>query len=80
MVRRKKLTKAQYRLLRQTHEKDAELWLDNATDIQRAMLWKLERRGYLYIRRDCILGNNYGVIDTYCIITLTEKGWGIVYP
>jgi len=80
MVRRKKLTKAQYRLLRQTHEKDAELWLDNATDIQRAMLWKLERRGYLYIQRDYDLGANYGAIDVYCTIMLTEKGYGIVYP
>lgn len=69
-----KLTRAQRRTLRRCAGQDVNVWLDMATEIQRAMFWKLERRGYLYIQRDWCMGPNYGVVDTFDFVELTCKG------
>jgi hypothetical protein len=69
-----KLTKVQKRVLRLAIDQDACEWLDMATEIQRAMFWKMEQRGYLYIRRDVEMAWGYGVLDSFDTITPTDKG------
>jgi len=69
-----KLTKAQRRELKRAVNQDACVWLDMATEIQRAMFWKLEQRGYLYIRRDVELSWGFGVLDSFDTIVPTAKG------
>ncbi len=78
---RRKLTKAQRRLLKQAANQDATVWLDMATDIQKAMFWKMERRGYLYLQQNWFLdGYGYGVVDVFETIYLTDKGFREVQP